>query len=178
MENPQENPRLGSVPKVATMLRISAHQATRKLSFSALFGAQGRHVAAVCCHPGVILTNLARHIEAGPMARAWGVAKVLCKPLFKSIPQGAATQTYLATAPKVEGGEVSRAGIICGYSAQAQAAQCRFLRKLRNVDLFCKSSFGEIARNFWCESCENGVIRPCLHFFEKKAGGERQVKAA
>ncbi|MEW5300319.1 MAG: hypothetical protein WDW38_008247 [Sanguina aurantia] len=66
---------------------------------------QGRPVAAVCCHPGVILTNLARHIEAGPMARAWGVAKVLCKPLFKSIPQGAATQVYLATSPRVEGGE-------------------------------------------------------------------------
>ncbi|MEW5316906.1 MAG: hypothetical protein WDW38_008246 [Sanguina aurantia] len=66
---------------------------------------QGMPVAAVCCHPGNILTNLARHVEAECMSGALSVLKTLLNPLLKSIPQGAATQVYLATAQSVAGGE-------------------------------------------------------------------------
>jgi WW domain-containing oxidoreductase len=47
-------------------------------------------------HPGVIHTNLGRHMN--PL---FGVALAIAEPLFtKSIPQGAATQCYVATHPK------------------------------------------------------------------------------
>lgn len=50
-------------------------------------------------HPGVIHTNLGRHM--GSMASiALGIAGPL---VLKSIPEGAATQTYLAASPKVDG---------------------------------------------------------------------------
>lgn len=57
----------------------------------------GRTANAV--HPGVIATNLGRHMS--PVALA---ALTLAKPLFlKSIPQGAATQCYVATHPEAAG---------------------------------------------------------------------------
>jgi len=46
-------------------------------------------------HPGVIATNLSRHMN--PMAR--GVMAVAKPLVLKSIPQGAATQCYIATHP-------------------------------------------------------------------------------
>ena len=47
-------------------------------------------------HPGVIRTNLGRHMN--PLMR---IGLVLCTPLFlKTIPQGAATQVYLAAHPR------------------------------------------------------------------------------
>jgi NAD(P)-dependent dehydrogenase (short-subunit alcohol dehydrogenase family) len=47
-------------------------------------------------HPGVINTNLARHLSPvfGAMFRLLAIS-----PMFKSIPQGAATTCYVATAP-------------------------------------------------------------------------------
>ncbi len=58
---------------------------------------EGSGKTANALHPGVIQTNLGRHMSA-PMRIALGVAK----PLFlKSIPQGAATQCYLAAHPDV-----------------------------------------------------------------------------
>ncbi len=57
------------------------------------FAGTGRTANAV--HPGVIHTNLGRHM--GPMASMLSVAS----PLFlKTIPQGTATQTYVALHPK------------------------------------------------------------------------------
>lgn len=55
---------------------------------------------AVACHPGVIVaTDLFRHMPAGLQ---WGpvraVLSLLLRPFLKTIPQGAATQTFLATA--------------------------------------------------------------------------------
>lgn len=44
------------------------------------------------------------------MSGALSVLKTLLNPLLKSIPQGAATQVYLATAKSVAGGEVSSRG--------------------------------------------------------------------
>ncbi len=55
---------------------------------------QGSSRTANAVHPGVIATNLGRHM--GWMNAVMGLAS----PLFmKSIPQGAATQTYVATHP-------------------------------------------------------------------------------
>jgi NAD(P)-dependent dehydrogenase (short-subunit alcohol dehydrogenase family) len=61
------------------------------------FGNSGKTANAV--HPGVINTNLSRSMSA--FARA---SMSLAAPLFfKSIPQGAATQCYVATHPSLEG---------------------------------------------------------------------------
>lgn len=58
---------------------------------------EGTGQTANCLHPGVIATNLTRHMNV--VAR---VAMQIGTPLFlKSIPQGAATQVYLATHPDV-----------------------------------------------------------------------------
>ncbi len=57
------------------------------------FGSDGRKAFAL--HPGVIDTNLARHMNAGIQ-----VALKVVGPLFlKSIPQGAATETWAAAHP-------------------------------------------------------------------------------
>jgi WW domain-containing oxidoreductase len=60
-------------------------------------------IIAACCHPGVINTELGRHINMNPVAK--GVLFVMLGWALKSIPQGAATETYLATADGVLGGE-------------------------------------------------------------------------
>lgn len=57
----------------------------------------GRTANAV--HPGVIVTELGRHMNAF-MRMALSVARPL---VLKSIPEGAATQCYVATHPKAEG---------------------------------------------------------------------------
>jgi NAD(P)-dependent dehydrogenase (short-subunit alcohol dehydrogenase family) len=60
-------------------------------------------IIATCCHPGVINTELWRHMKLNAVAR--GVVLGLFGWVFKTTPQGAATQTYLATAECVLGGE-------------------------------------------------------------------------
>jgi len=60
-------------------------------------------VTVVACHPGVIPTELFRHIKMSPIVRT--VLGVALGWSFKTIPQGAATQTYLATGDGVLGGE-------------------------------------------------------------------------
>ena len=59
--------------------------------------AQG--INAYALHPGVILTELGRHLTSED---AEGLAKRL--PTFKTIPQGAATTVYAATATGLAGG--------------------------------------------------------------------------
>jgi NAD(P)-dependent dehydrogenase (short-subunit alcohol dehydrogenase family) len=59
--------------------------------------AQG--INAYALHPGVILTELGRHLTSED---AEGLAKRL--PTFKTIPQGAATTVYAATAAGLPGG--------------------------------------------------------------------------
>lgn len=56
----------------------------------------GSRRTANALHPGFIRTNLQRHMN--PMARA--ALALLCPLLLKSIPQGAATQCYLAANPQ------------------------------------------------------------------------------
>ncbi len=56
-------------------------------------------VTANSLHPGVIQTNLGRNME-GVFSMALGV---LLLPMMRTIPQGAATQCYVATSPALEG---------------------------------------------------------------------------
>jgi WW domain-containing oxidoreductase len=74
----------------------------------------GTGKTANAVHPGVIKTNLGRHMN--PVAR---VAFSLVGPLaLKSVPQGAATQTYVATHP-------SLAGVTGQYFADCNVARPR-----------------------------------------------------
>ncbi|MEM8877453.1 MAG: SDR family NAD(P)-dependent oxidoreductase [Pseudomonadota bacterium] len=62
--------------------------------------AKGAEAFAV--HPGVIQTELARHMDEDDMARfAEGIESGAIP--MKSVPQGAATQVYAATAPELSG---------------------------------------------------------------------------
>lgn len=71
------------------------------------FGARGIHAFAV--HPGGIMTNLGRHLSEADaealMARIRKNAEQAGEEpqAFKSIPQGAATTCWVATAPELEG---------------------------------------------------------------------------
>ncbi|MET0591471.1 MAG: SDR family oxidoreductase [Polyangiaceae bacterium] len=59
---------------------------------------RGTKKTANVVHPGVIATNLGRH--ANPIV--WTVYSALAPLLLKTIPQGAATQVYVATNPALE----------------------------------------------------------------------------
>ena len=59
----------------------------------------GQGISAYALHPGVILTELGRHLTADDSE---SLAKRL--PTFKTIPQGAATTVFAATAPDLPGG--------------------------------------------------------------------------
>ncbi len=56
-------------------------------------------VTANSLHPGVIATNLGRNMK-GPMMAVMGL---MFLPFMRNIPQGAATQCYVATHPSLEG---------------------------------------------------------------------------
>jgi len=74
----------------------------------------GTRRTANAVHPGVIRTNLGRHMS--PVARfVFGLAGPI---LLKSVPQGAATQVYAAVHPAV-------AGISGAYFADCNIAKCR-----------------------------------------------------
>jgi len=60
-------------------------------------------VIAVGVHPGVIATDLQRHIQMPAFVRYF--AHAIASPGLKSIDQGAATTVYCATAPHIAGGE-------------------------------------------------------------------------
>ena len=57
-----------------------------------------RHVLAFSLHPGVIPTNLSRHMGVGAF-----VFNTLGRLFMKTVAQGAATSVYAATAPGLEG---------------------------------------------------------------------------
>ncbi|KAL4425998.1 hypothetical protein ABPG75_010014 [Micractinium tetrahymenae] len=59
---------------------------------------QGSAVTAFSLHPGVIKTNLQRHMGFSAL-----VLNVLGGPFMKSMAQGAATSVFAATAPELEG---------------------------------------------------------------------------
>jgi len=83
---------------------------------------EGTDQVANACHPGVIATNLGRHMPW--IARA--LFPVAAAIAMKSIPQGAATQTYLATHPD--------AATVSGeYYADCNPA--KHSRQARDVDM-------------------------------------------
>lgn len=59
---------------------------------------EGSSVTAFSLHPGVIKTNLQRHMGFSAL-----VFNVLGAPFMKSVAQGAATSVFAATAPELEG---------------------------------------------------------------------------
>ena len=60
---------------------------------------EGTGVTANSLHPGVIYTELWRH--TGSIFQT--AIKFVCQLFTKNVPQGAATQVYLAIRPEVEG---------------------------------------------------------------------------
>jgi NAD(P)-dependent dehydrogenase (short-subunit alcohol dehydrogenase family) len=76
-----------------------------------------RGVHAFAVHPGVILTELGRHLTTEDSE---GLARVL--PRFKTIPQGAATTVYAATAPDLPGGSYLEDCHVAGPVKEADRA--------------------------------------------------------
>ncbi|MCH7707413.1 MAG: SDR family NAD(P)-dependent oxidoreductase [Myxococcales bacterium] len=64
-------------------------------------GADGVHAYAI--HPGMIMTELARHMSQDDLKELGRRRPAGAKLEFKSIPAGAATSVYAATAPELEG---------------------------------------------------------------------------
>jgi NAD(P)-dependent dehydrogenase (short-subunit alcohol dehydrogenase family) len=66
----------------------------------------GAGVRAFALHPGGIVTELGRHLDAADLALIRGRAAERAqggKPFWKTPQQGAATQLFAATAPELEG---------------------------------------------------------------------------
>merc|ERR1712113_25562 len=75
---------------------------------------RGRGISAFSLHPGMIPTDLSRHLNAEAMqemrlltkqlaAEAKPTSKPRPKPEFKTVQSGAATQIWAATAPELQG---------------------------------------------------------------------------
>lgn len=62
-----------------------------------------RGVRAFAVHPGIIMTDLARHMESADIEELMG-GPGAAQMVFKSIPAGAATSCYAATRADLEGG--------------------------------------------------------------------------
>lgn len=90
---------------------------------------------ANACHPGVINTNLTRHRNAFERMALGAIAEML---FLKSIPQGAATQCYLAVSPGV-------AGVSGGYFADCNEAPCR-----------ADADDAELAKKLW--ACSEQIV--------------------
>jgi hypothetical protein len=92
------------------------HSKTANILFTvgleARLAARGIHAYAV--HPGGIQTNLGRHMT--PEMIETLMARVTSKDTgfaWKTIPQGAATSCWAATAPEIEGGSGTGGGVYC-----------------------------------------------------------------
>jgi len=64
---------------------------------------ENANIISVSLHPGVIKTNLGRHIEFSNFFHNYMV--FLMQPIAKSIPSGAATSVYCAVGKDIKGGE-------------------------------------------------------------------------
>ncbi|PSC68474.1 WW domain-containing oxidoreductase [Micractinium conductrix] len=94
-------------------------------------GEEGSPVKAFCLHPGVIKTNLQRHMGFSAF-----LLNTFAGPFMKTVPQGAATSVYSATAPELE----QRSGAYladCKVAAASKAGQD-----------------AELAKAFWTKSEE------------------------
>jgi len=87
-----------------TAASAAAAQILMARELNARCAAAGLPVTAVCLHPGLIRTNLARGFTKTP---PWvmNMLYALLRPAFKSKKQGAACQVYCATAKALAGGE-------------------------------------------------------------------------
>lgn len=74
-----------------------AHELTRRCK------AAGSAVEAFSLHPGVIDTNLGKHLSSVSQVLLRWAIKLRAVPSAKSIPQGAATTVYAALAPELAG---------------------------------------------------------------------------
>lgn len=68
------------------------------VEFNRRMHSEGHNITANAVHPGVINTELARDLSG-----IEGIFMTLGSPFMKTIPQGAATSVYVATAPELEG---------------------------------------------------------------------------
>jgi WW domain-containing oxidoreductase len=82
---------------------------------------EGAPVTAVAAHPGVIVTPLKNSLAANPYVL--GGIIWASRWMLKSIPQGAATQTWAATAEGVLGGEYYADCNLCPSSAASHDAE-------------------------------------------------------
>ena len=87
----------------------------------------GDRVLAVAVHPGVIITELQKHMKPMPAPLAL-IGKATVLPFLKSIDQGAATSVYCATAKDgdIKGGEFYAD---CNVSGSAPHAKDRAMGK-------------------------------------------------
>ena len=94
--------------------KFEAYGQSKTANILFTLGLEARHAAAGvrsnAVHPGMIMTDLARHMDEGDMAElgaraaqreASGAGKGLSE--FKTIEQGAATSVFAAVSPKLEG---------------------------------------------------------------------------
>lgn len=96
---------MGSYGNSKLMNLMFARELTRRF--------QGQGMVANAVHPGVIATELAR--DQSPLFMALGI---FILPFMKSVPQGAATSVYAATAPQYE----ERGGLYLVNCAEAKSA--------------------------------------------------------
>jgi WW domain-containing oxidoreductase len=75
---------------------------------------EGTKRTANAVHPGVIATNLGRHMN--PIV--WSLYSALAPLFLKTVPQGAATEVYVATSPALD-------GVSGEYFADCNVAQAR-----------------------------------------------------
>jgi NAD(P)-dependent dehydrogenase (short-subunit alcohol dehydrogenase family) len=106
-------------------------------------GADGVHAYAI--HPGMIMTELARHMSQDDLKELGRRRPAGVKLEFKSIPAGAATSAYAATAPELEG----RGGL---YLEDCHVAQQKTPGSEIGVSGYALDS--ELARRLWTVSEE------------------------
>jgi NAD(P)-dependent dehydrogenase (short-subunit alcohol dehydrogenase family) len=81
---------------------------------------EGRHVRAFSLHPGAIVTPLLRHLERAEMIKnGWVDEQGTWLLRFKTTEQGAATQVWAATSPKLAG----MGGVYCEDCDVARIAE-------------------------------------------------------
>ncbi|CAD7697790.1 unnamed protein product [Ostreobium quekettii] len=93
-------------------------------------------IATNCLHPGMVKTELQRHIVPDPNAWYMKPLNTLTANFIKSPEEGAQTSIYLATSPKVEG--------VTG----------KYFISCKPADSTKKSKEKEVARRLWAVSCE------------------------
>ncbi len=112
------------------------------VGLEARYGQRGIHAYAV--HPGGINTNLGRHLDAAMVAEL--MARVTTSDAgfaWKTIPQGAATSCWAATAPELEAqpaGSIARIATSPRWTTNRRQAGCAPMRLMPNQPNACGRS--------------------------------------